>query len=604
MLMFKKFLAEHSLAEYHFRSDIFPTVEDRAFWESFPNDTCIAEAEAALDYRWPVVLATDFMAFRKNADRVIMERPHFDRRNHLILFALAELKENKGRFLPQITNGLFAICEESYWGLSAHWLAIDKPGNIPTPAEPYTDLFAAETAEHLSMICHLLRDPLADFCTEILARVSYELARRIKEPYLTRRDFWWMGYLGKKVNNWNPWILSNILTVFLLTEKEPLCLSRAIEKMLVEIQYYYDTIPEDGGCDEGTSYWGHAGASLFEFLYQLKLASGGALDLFFDEKLHRISSYMQKMHVVNDVFYNVADSHAQGKVELMPLLFAFARETGQEALADFAAAVYATKKKKGGFLPHTTRTMRRLIFESGALRQMPDRRVAYPLHAKVEHLADLQIAAVRRGALALHAKGGHNKEGHNHNDVGSFTLYDGSTPVLVDVGIDTYTGRHFSRQRYMTVPWVRSLYHNLPIVNGTEQQSGRAYCADAFAVCEVGITVSFAAAYPCEAGVRQLVREMKMTDNGMRFTDNFTFTEGKKRTVCEVLMSVLPTRVEGDRVILGERYLLRATGARISAEYIPFADAKLEADWHTEGVTRILFDFENAEKICIEVEKI
>ena len=271
--MFNKFLAEHSPIEYSFCTDMFPTIEDREFWENYPNDTCIAEAEAALDYAWPVVLATDFMAFKKNADRMIMERPYFNRRDHLILFVLAELKENKGRFLPQITNGLFAVCEESYWGLSAHWQVVDKPGNIPTPAEPYIDLFAAETAEHLVMICHLLRRPLAAFCPEILARVSYELARRIKEPYLTHRDYIWMGNIKKSVNNWNPWILSNLLTVFLLTEKEPLRLSRAIEKMFEEIQHYYDSIPTDGGCDEGANYWGRAGASLFEFIFQIKQRS-------------------------------------------------------------------------------------------------------------------------------------------------------------------------------------------------------------------------------------------------------------------------------------------------------------------------------------------
>lgn len=602
--MFKNFLAEHSLSEYNFRSDLFPTVEDRAFWENFPNETCIAEAEAALDYAWPVIKATDFMAFRHHADRVIMERPHFDRRNHLILFTLAELKENKGRFLPQIVNGIFAICEESYWGLSAHWLVSDRPGNIPTPAEPYIDLYAAETSEHLAMVCHLLQRPLTAFCPEILDRVCFELARRIKEPYLARRDYWWMGHLGKRVNNWNPWILSNILTVFLLTEKQPLRLSRAIEKMMEEIQYYYDTIPTDGGCDEGTGYWGRAGASLFEFLYQLKLASDGTIDLFCDEKLHRIAAYMQKMHVADDVFYNVADAHVQGKAELMPLLYAFAKETKQAVLADFAAAVYASKKGHRYLLSHTTRTLRRLILEARALQGMAKREVTGALHGSVEHLPDLQIAALRRGTLALHVKGGHNKEAHNHNDVGSFTLYDGSTPVLVDVGIDTYTGRHFSKQRYIAVPWVRSLYHNLPIVNGTEQHSGKEYCADAFAVCEDAVTISFAAAYPEAAGVQKLTRTLKMTDNGMSFTDAFAFESEERRAVCEVLMTVLPVQAKEDALLIGERVRICAAGARISAEYIPFEDEKLRADWHTDGVTRILFDFEDTDKICIEVEKL
>lgn len=381
-------------------------------------------------------------------------------------------------------------------------------------------------------------------------------------------------------------------------------MQRAIEKMLGEIQYYYDTIPADGGCDEGTSYWGRAGASLFEFIYQLKLASDGAFDLFDDEKLHRIAAYMQKVHVVDAVFYNVADTHIKGKAGLMPLLFAFAKETGQEALAGFAAGVYA-KKEDGSFLPHTTCTLRRLILEAQALREMASYRIAQPLHGAIEHLAELQIAALRRGAFTLHAKGGHNKEGHNHNDVGSFTFYDGSTPVLVDVGINTYTGLHFKREtRYTAIPWTRSHNHNLPLINGVEQKSAKEHCADAFEVQEGRIAVSFADAYPAESGVEKLTRVLQLAENGMKCTDTFAFASKGASAVTEVLMAVLPVRLENDAVILGECYAVRAAGAKISTEYIPFEDKALEADWCTQGVTRILLDFENVEKICIEVEKL
>ena len=601
--MFDKFLAAHTFSEYRFDHKLFPSVRDRAFWESFQNDTCVREAEAALDYRWPVILATDFMAFRKNADRVIMERPHFDRRDHLVLFTLAELKENKGRFLPQIVNGLFAICEESYWGLSAHWYA--EIGNIPTPADPYIDLFAAETAEHLSLICQLLAEPLAEFCPEILDRVSYELERRIKAPYLAHPDYIWMGRVTRRVNNWNPWILSNLLTVFLLTEQDPCRLHRALEKMCEELQCYYDGIPEDGGCDEGPDYWGQAGGSLFEFVYQLKEATGGMLDLFDDEKLRRIAAYLKKVHVVDDLFCNVADAHAEGKSDMMPLLFAFAVETKQEEFANFAAAVYAANGEQGEGLHHTIRTLRRLIYQSKALHKMADRTPKYPLHGAVEYLPDLQFAALRVGALALHAKGGHNREHHNHNDVGSFTLYDGSTPLLVDVGIDTYTGLHFNREtRYVAIPWVRSPYHNLPIVNGQEQKYGSEFRADAFAVREGEITVSFGGAYLPEAGLGALTRKLLLTENGLSLTDTFSFADGTNHAVTEVLMSVLPVRVEADTVILDQRYGLRAEGGRIRTEFIPFADSKLEHDWGCPGVTRILWDFESTEKVCIEVTKL
>jgi hypothetical protein len=65
--------------------------------------------------------------------------------------------------------------------------------------------------------------------------------------------------------------------------------------MLSEIQCYYNTIPADGGCDEGPGYWGRAGASLFEFLYLLKCSTNGALDLFGDEKICMIADYLKKV---------------------------------------------------------------------------------------------------------------------------------------------------------------------------------------------------------------------------------------------------------------------------------------------------------------------
>ena len=365
--MFKRFLKKCSLADYCFRSDIFPTVANRVFWDAFQNDNCIAEAESEMEYAWPTIRASAIMEYKKSGDRLIMENVHFDRRNHLVLFALAELKENKGRFLSQIVDGLFAICEESYWGLSAHWIRGAK--NIPTPAEPYIDLFAAETAEQLTMVTALLREPLATFCPEILDRVAYELEIRIKHPYLTHYDYWWMGY-HKKVNNWNPWILSNLLTVFLLTEKNERRLHRALEKMLEEIQTYYDSMPADGGCDEGPGYWGRAGASLFEFLYQLKVSTDGAIDFFGDEKIRAIATYLQKAHTVADFFANVADAHFGSHAGSMPLLFGFARETKQSALMNFSAAVYRDRSKHCAPLHHGIRTMRRLIYHAEFLQEM------------------------------------------------------------------------------------------------------------------------------------------------------------------------------------------------------------------------------------------
>src|SRR2546430_9673482 len=37
------------------------------------------------------------------------------------------------------------------------------------------------------------------------------------------------------------------------------------------------------------------------------------------------------------------------------------------------------------------------------------------------------------------AWGGHNAQSHNHNDVGNFIVYGDGRPVLIDLGVETYS---------------------------------------------------------------------------------------------------------------------------------------------------------------------
>ncbi len=68
----------------------------------------------------------------------------------------------------------------------------------------------------------------------------------------------------------------------------------------------------------------------------------------------------------------------------------------------------------------------------------------------------------------LAAKGRYNAESHNHNDVGSFIVAVGGQPLLIDVGVETYTKNTFSAARY-DIWTMQSEYHNLPVVDGQGQ---------------------------------------------------------------------------------------------------------------------------------------
>ena len=600
--MFTRFLEKNSLSNYKFNSDFVPTIEDREFWDNFQNETCVLDAEKEINYPWPIIKATDYMEFLISGNRKINEDIHFDRRNHLILFTLAELKENKGRFLPQIVNGIFTICEETFWGVSAHLPSRSyMEENLPKADEEYIDLCAGETAEHLSMIYKLLNTPLSKFCPEILLRIEHELEKRIKKPYLAHTDWRYLGY-NRKPNNWNPWILTNVLTTFLLTEKDEDRLYKALNKLFTEIQFYYAGLPEDGSCNEGTTYWDKSGAMLFEFIYQIKLASNGKINLFDDEKLKRIAYYMKKTHIVADHFVNFADSSLNGKAILMILLYGFARETLQEDLVNFSVATYKERTEKILPLHHTQLTLRRLIFRSEFLREMENYSYTLPLHTGIEHIPNLQLATIRKGDFILSAKGGNNNESHNHNDIGSFTLYHGKTPILIDVGIGVYSRANFSSMRYKVIPWTMGKNHNIPLVNGIEQICGDNYFASSFNVNEKEITLLLSNAYPTDAKISTFNRSLSLTDNGMACKDDFTFATDNT-IIEEVLMTTLQVKIEDDCIVLDDKYIIKANGGKFSYEFIPFNDEILTCSWKCNGVNRISISYKNTNNIFYTIER-
>jgi hypothetical protein len=86
------------------------------------------------------------------------------------------------------------------------------------------------------------------------------------------------------------------------------------------------------------------------------------------------------------------------------------------------------------------------------------------------------VSRVAHG-LYVAAHAGNNGKSHNHNDVGDFIVYADGEPVIIDVGSGTYTARTFSQDRYRL--WFNtSAFHNLPTINGREEQEGLAYGAD------------------------------------------------------------------------------------------------------------------------------
>lgn len=530
--------------EWRFPEELLPRCRDRQPWKELRDprrEQILSRAEGYLGYAWPALPATAFMQYCRSGDRLAWETPSYARRGALETLVMAECIENGGRFMDDIVNGIWCICEETYWGVSAHHFREIRP--LPDVEEPYIDLFAACTGELLALTLYLLEDKLSDIAGEIPRRIRYELKRRLVEPFLKHDDFWWMGY-GHAVNNWNPWILSQLIPVFLLGTQGSVR-KAGMDRIIEQMGNYYRSIPEDGGCDEGVSYWNMAGGSFFDCLYLLDKASGGRFRLWEDSKVRRMVRYPVSMHVSGDCFVNYADGSSRPELS-GGVLLRYGRQVEDRDALRLGAALFDRQRQT--YTEKAWEFCRRLLdlFEPvGEPVPPPDtldeRDAVFPV---LQQAVFRESGEEARGWF-LSAKGGNNAESHNHNDVGSCVLYMDGMPVLIDAGVGVYTRKTFSEQRY-EIWTMQSGWHNLPVVNGFDQLDGERYRAEKADYARNGGTSVYAleigAAYPPEAGLQGLERTY-MLDRQARtvsLTDAFALKKEKGKLEEHFLLSACP----------------------------------------------------------------
>ncbi len=543
-----------------------PSASDRAAWTGLPDDlkaALIAEGEKYLNYSYPQILATDYMEFTRTGNRVHYEDKQFARRTALCALVLAECAEYKGRFLDDTVNGIFLICEESGWQLPAHNSANGPQMPLPDVTDPVIDLFAAETAAVLGVAEYLLRDALAKVSPAVSALVNVNLRRRIFAPYLTKY-FWWMGNGSRPLNNWTPWCTQNILLAAFTREPNPavkqhgasfsaaasradgstpVCgktdvsatmsqmdgtaagntappiylppdwKDRVFHQACVSLDYFLADYEDDGCCDEGAQYFGHAALTLFESLEVLNGITGGRFDgVYREPKIRHMAVYILNVHVAGPYYLNFADcSPLAGRRGVREYLFG--KRIGSAALAGFAARDYAesTISEKLAVEEHNLFYRAQSVFFH---EEMMETARSFTEHAPERPLFDenrkcggasnanmnagfrnlrhingpsdtmppdifypstgLFIARDDRFCLAV--KAGDNDDNHNHNDTGSFILYKDGRPLFIDLGVESYTQKTFSDRRY-EIWTMQSAWHNLPTIGGVMQAAGPQYAA-------------------------------------------------------------------------------------------------------------------------------
>ena len=531
-------------------------------------------AVKALDEPWSVILASDYLEYTSNGNRSRFEALYFSRRLRLNALVLGECIEGEGRFLAAITDGLWLICEESGWQLPAHNAHVrgGPRAPLPDPQNPVIDLFAAETAANLALVSHLLHTMLDP---TLVARISIEIDRRITDPYLSQH-FWWMGNGAERMNNWTAWITQNVLLATYLRPTGRLTRRAVAEQSLKSLDAFQKDYAADGACEEGALYYGHATLCMFGAIAVLNEATRGVMSpLLSLDKLRNMAEFIRHMHVFDDQFFNFADAPARfvtcglreywvGKAIASPQLQAFAAERWRTSsrrlmqdewnLWNRVQAVLLGQELTASSLPP------------------PDKGdIFYP---------GIELAIARDGTYDLAVKGGNNGESHNHNDVGSITLYKNGRPLLIDVGVETYTAKTFSPQRY-DIWTMQSAFHNLPTFGGVMQADGAGFAARNFQV-DFGsdcaeISLDLAAAYPPEAGVQRYTRTVRLVRG--QHVEIFDQHKGGSDAVLS-LMTVEKPLIDGGTLVIGELASVDIEGGDIPAiEAIPIGDPRLRQSW-------------------------
>lgn len=551
-----------------------PRISDRIAWNALGaglRASLVADAAAATQRAWPDITENLYRRFSVNGNRVAFEDAYFGRRRKLNALVIGEAIENKGRFLAEIEAGIRLICTEDGWQLPAHnsQTRSGAIASMPDKQNPVVDLFAAETAAQLAVASAVLCNVLS---LDILRLIDRENAARVLQPYLAK-SFWWTGLLGGRMNNWTVWCSQNVL-IAAFARPYPNTLRRKItERAAFSLDAFLAEYGEDGACREGAFYYKHAALCLFSALDVLNSVTGnGFASAFETPKIRNIAEYILLPHIAGPHYANFGDAAA-----VMPhpdaRVFRFGKAVGSLDLINFAVSE--------GSPPYDLDDIN-LYDRLQALfvaQQVSSHKIT--THNPREGFArSIGMFVARDDNFYVAANAGNNGGDHGHNDVGNVIVYKNGKPVLIDVGVESYTAKTFSPARY-EIWTMQSSFHNLPDFAGQMQRHGAEFSSrnvrTKFDAAKAVLEMDLAPAYAPEAQLNTYKRRVQL-DRGkcVEISDQYT---GALPATLNLMLAERPEISENTLQIGANAQIQIEGAARIEVEEIAISDARLHASW-------------------------
>lgn len=483
-------------------------VSDRVAWEKLAGldsfKKMVRDAESLSKEPIPEQPDELFLDYSKTGNRVRWEAVARKRRGRLRVFALAECLENQGRFVKPLEDAIEAVCQERTWVMPAHDRNLEnfhgKSVNI--------DLVSSAIGWELATIDYLLADKLS---AKTRKMIRDNVRKRVLDPFLAmirgkREKDWWLT----TTNNWNAVCLAGVVgTSLAIVESR----EERAEFIRAGIEYsknYLKGFGADGYCSEGLAYWNYGFGSYVALAETVMQVTGGKIDMFRGKEVGRPAAFGEGIEIMNGVYPAFADCNVdvQPDVKIMAYLN---RKYG----LGLSGAGNETVSAQG---PLSQILLHGFPNSASGMKTTLPKRSAAELRTWFDSSGILICRPGKNTAcrMGVALKGGHNAEHHNHNDVGSFVVVVGKSPVLLDPGSEVYTGRTFSDKRYDSKV-LNSFGHPVPVVAGKLQQAGREAYADVirteFTEESDTLVIDIKSAYPVKE-LKKLVRTFIYSRSG------------------------------------------------------------------------------------------
>lgn len=489
----------------------------------------------------PAVRLDEMMIVYETGSRKEYEKSYFDRRARMNGLFLRFLLYGEAADRAALENMVWAICDEFTWAVPAHVDIEQDMADIHTQI----DLFAAETAQALAEIDYILGDRLSP---QIRRRIRYETEGRIFGA-MDRRTFNW----ETMTNNWSAVCAGcvGMTYLYLAPERYP----QVEPRLIAAFDQFFSGYGDDGACTEGLAYWSY-GFGYFIYFAQLLLEWNGT-DLIHQEKIRNIAMFQQHMYMQDDTAVSFSDGHMRQTCEA-GLAFFLKRTFPEEIQIPRPACQSKIHLGDGINLIRFAPLVRQFFWTDPALAPAGE-------PAQDAYYADAQWFIARREGYAFAAKGGHNGEPHNHNDLGGFILTAGGVQCLCDLGAGEYTREYFGDQRY-TLLCNSSRGHSVPVINGQAQLPGAERQASVLGRTKDSFTLELAGAYGLSE-LLSLVREFRLSEDGVQLRDTFQFAQPGCQAV-ERFVSVIPPAETAEGLQIGAITLICREKPAVSQQMI------------------------------------